>query len=31
MSPVDPQEYREQAIVQLTELANEAHSRATSK
>jgi len=31
MSPVDPQEFREQAIVQLTELANEAHSRATSK
>jgi len=30
-SPVDPQQYREQAIVQLTELANVAHDRATSK
>lgn len=30
-SPVDPQRYREQAMVQLTELANEAHERATSK
>jgi DNA-directed RNA polymerase subunit L len=30
-SPVDPQQYREQAMVQLTELANEAHDRATSK
>jgi len=30
-SPVDPQQYREQAIVQLTELADVAHDRATSK
>jgi hypothetical protein len=30
-SPMDPQRYREQAMVQLTELANEAHERATSK
>ncbi len=30
-SPVDPQRYREQAIVQLTELADAAHSRAISK
>jgi GR25 family glycosyltransferase involved in LPS biosynthesis len=31
VSPVDPQQFREQAMVQLTELANEAHVRATSK
>jgi len=30
-STVDPQRYREQAIVQLTELADVAHDRATSK
>ena len=30
-SGISPQMYREQAVQQLTELANEAHKRATSK
>ena len=29
--PVDPQQYRERAIEQLTELADAAHDRATAK